>query len=67
MDKHRADSKENVVEYQLIEMYNITDRWYTIEITLTSGQKVRIHSGYLAEMQKPSFISDIAAQEARQS
>ena len=63
-NKHDANSAVNVMQYQLIEMYDITERWYTVEITLDNGTSVKIHSGYLAEMQKPSFIADIAAQEA---
>lgn len=61
---HDSESSVNVISYKLAEMYNITDRWYTMEITLDDGSKVRIHSSYLAEMQKPSFIADMAAQMA---
>ncbi len=60
-DKTNPDSVINVIEYQLVEMYDISERWYTIEITLIDGNKTKIHSGYLIEMQKPSFIADMAA------
>lgn len=58
-DKTDADSMTNISSYQIIEMY---DTWYTIEITLEDGTKQRIHSGYLSDMQKPSFIADMATQ-----
>ena len=61
-DKYTADSVINVVSYQLVEMFDMLDRWYTVEVTLSDGCKDRIHSSYLAEMQKPSFIADMAAQ-----
>lgn len=63
-DNRNSDSIVNITDYRLLEMYDITDRWYTVEITLVDGSKVRIHSSYLAEMQKPSFIADMAAQLA---
>jgi len=43
---------------------NILERWYTVEIMPENGTSVIIYSGYLVEMQKPSSIADIAAQEA---
>ena len=61
-DKTKADSAVNVKQYRLVEMYNITERWYTVEIMTEAGDMVKIHSGYLAEMQKPSFIADMASQ-----
>ena len=63
-DKTDEKSVVNINKYQLIEMYDITEKWYTVEITLIDGTVVRIHSGYLIEMQKPSFIADMAAQNA---
>lgn len=61
-DKRDAESAVNVQTYRLAEMYNLTERWYIIEVTLEDGTKEKIHSDYLAEMQKPSFIADMAAQ-----
>ncbi len=61
-DKRDADSIVNISEYKIVEMYDTTERWYTIEIYLEDGSGVRIHSGYLAEMQKTSFIADMAKQ-----
>lgn len=61
-DKADTESVINVLEYQLVEMYEITERWYTVEITLEDDSKVKIHSSYLAEMQRPSFVADMAAQ-----
>ena len=58
---HDASSACCVTEFRILEMYDITDRWYTIGLTLEDGPNVRIHSGYLAEMQKASFIADVSA------
>lgn len=63
-NKTDAESVVNVKRYQLIEMFDITEKWYTVEITLEDATLVCIHSWYLIEMQKPSFISDMAAQNA---
>lgn len=58
-DQRDAKSIVNVINYQLVEMYDISEKWYMIDITLSNGQKVRIHSRYFIEMQKPSFITDM--------
>ena len=63
-DKRKADSVVDVITFQLKEMYDISERWYTIEVTLADGTKTLIHSGYLIEMQKASFVDDMAAQMA---
>lgn len=63
-DKRDSKSVVNIRKYQLVEMYNITERWYTVEITTEADQTVKIHSGYLIEMQKSSFIADMKAQMA---
>ena len=60
--KDDPNSKVNIISYQVLEMYEITERWFTIQIHTNDNQDVFIHSGYLAEMQKPSFISDMAEQ-----
>lgn len=61
-DKSDAESTVDVLDYQLVEMFDIKERWYTVEIRLADDSKVRIHSSYFAEMQRPSFIADMAAQ-----
>ena len=61
-NKNDADSVVNILQYQLTEMYDITDKWYSVRITNEDGSSVLIHSAYLIEMQKPSFIADMAAQ-----
>lgn len=58
-DKHDVSTATKVVSVKLLEMYDITYRWYTCEILLYDGSKVRIHSLYLAEMQKPDFVSTV--------
>lgn len=57
-DIHDSKSAVAIKKYRLAEMYEISDRWYTVEIVLDDESVVRIHSYYLAEMQKPSFVSD---------
>lgn len=59
-DKHAADSVTNVTHYRIEKTYNTTEKWYTIEITTENGTKVKINSLFLVEMQKPSFLEDIA-------
>ena len=46
-----------------MEMYNEWNRWYTIKVILADGTTAMIHSSYLAEMQSPSFVADMAALE----
>ncbi|MBR6951641.1 MAG: hypothetical protein IKH56_07915 [Oscillospiraceae bacterium] len=62
-DKTRPSSMVQINKYQIVEMFNNIDRWYTIEIETIDGQREKIHSMYLAEMQKPSFIADMANQK----
>ncbi len=61
-DKNDQESAVSVIRYQILEMYEITERWYTLEINTEDERVVRIHSSFLADMQKPSFISDLKAQ-----
>ena len=64
-DKTKIDSAVGVVSVRPAEMYDITDRWYTLEITLNDGAILFIHSAYLVEMQKSDFV-DSANGEADQ-
>ncbi len=50
--------------YSIIAAYQITERWFVIEIYTEEGKTIRIHSVFLAEMQKPSFVADMIEQEA---
>lgn len=63
-NKLDAESVTNIITYQLVKMFNITERWYTIEISTADGNTARIHSSFLIEMQKPSFVADMMAQTA---
>ena len=58
-DIHDASTNIIIDKYQLVEMYDITDRWYTVEVFLENGSSYKIHSDFLIEMQKPSFVADI--------
>lgn len=61
-DKANVESVIGIKTYQLVEMFNITNRWYTVEIILGDNTVIHIHSGYLIEMQKKSFVADMASQ-----
>lgn len=63
-DKRNADSAVPIETYRLIEMYTITDPWFTVEVKLKNGSTEKIHSLHLIEMQKPSFVADMLAQSA---
>ncbi len=60
-DKKDRDTAINIIKYQITEMYDISEKWYTVELTLSDDTKVKTHSGYLIEMQKPNFTVDMAA------
>ena len=57
----KTNSAVPVLNYQVKEFFN---EWCIIEVTLANGETRSIHSSYLAEMQKPSFVTDMARQEA---
>ena len=61
-NKNDQASAVNVLRYQILEMYEITERWYTLEIQTEDARIVRIHSSFLADMQKPNFIADMKEQ-----
>lgn len=63
LDKKDKNSIIGIERYRLVEMYGNEDAWCTVEIFLKNNESVRIHSRYLVEMQKPSFIEDIKKQE----
>ena len=55
-----------VTDYRIAEMYDISDPWFTITFS-TGSRQVCIHSMFFAEMQKPSFVTDMKkAAEAAQ-
>lgn len=62
-DTLNPNSVENVISYRLIDMFQITERWFVVEVTLEHSETRRIHSAFLIEMQKPSFIADMKAQQ----
>ena len=61
-DKRDEKSVVDIEKYQIVEIHKVTSMWYLVEITTKTGLVVRLHSSYLIEMQKPSFIADMAAQ-----
>lgn len=54
-----SDSVVPILNYRVREFF---PEWSIIEVTLTNGEIYVIHSSYLAEMQKPSFVADMARQ-----
>ena len=63
-DKRDASSVVAIKSYQLVEMFDVTEKWYTVEASLEDDSIIRIMSWHLIEMQKPSFITDMAVQDA---
>lgn len=45
--KSNADSVVSIDTYRLVEMYTITDPWFTVEVKLKNGSMERIHSLHL--------------------
>lgn len=63
-NKHDASSIVSVSKYKIIEMYNITYSWYTLELTLLgTSDSVKIHSSFFSDMQDPKFIEKLKKQE----
>lgn len=56
----------NIKTYKVGRIYRITDLWCDIEILTEDGIKKNIHSAFLAEMQKPSFVADMIAQQGKE-
>ncbi len=61
-----VNSIKKVDKVRVVEIYDKTDFWMTFEIVLEDGTTVRIHSDFLSEMQKPSFVRDYIQQEKQQ-
>ena len=61
-NKRDASSVVNVANYRIKKVYGDPEHWYVISITTENNQQVNIHSSYLGEMQKPSFVYDMEAQ-----
>lgn len=49
--------RSNVIDYKVVETYKPSESSLVL-ITIESGHQVNILSDYLAEMQKPSFVSE---------
>lgn len=58
-DKNDQESKVNILRYKVVEQYKKGDQWFIIEIETETGDIIKIHSDFLIEMQKPSFITDL--------
>ena len=52
-------TKENIKRYRICDVYEVSDFWATVEIETESGKILRIHSDFLAHMQKPMFVKDM--------
>ncbi len=58
-DRKDPGSAARIVKYRLVRMHGEEEPWYTVEITLEDGSLARIHSGFLAEMQKSGFMEEM--------
>ena len=63
-DKLDPASIVYIISYRVLDVYQITERWYIVEAYTEDGETIRVHSTFLAEMQKPSFVADMKAQQA---
>ncbi len=62
-NKYTPSSAIKVVSIHVLEMFEVTDRWYLCELSLYDESSIRIHSAFLAEMQKPDFFLEKNEQE----
>lgn len=66
-NKLYTESVTDILTYRIVRMFDISDRWYTIEVNTADGNTARIHSSFLIEMQKPSFVADMKEQAEKTS
>ena len=66
-DNLYAESVTDILTYRIVKMFDISDRWFTIEVNTADGNTARIHSSFLIEMQKPSFVADMKEQAEKTS
>ena len=59
IDVKDKSSIRDVTEYRIVKLYEVTERWATVEVVLDNGEKNLINSMFLNEMQKPSFIEEM--------
>ena len=63
-NKHDTSSVVYVSNYKIIEMYNISYPWYTLEIRFRDTEDtVKIHSSFFVDMQDPKFVEKFKKQE----
>lgn len=48
----------NVLDYEVVEVYEPSHS-SSLMITIDNGEKIRILGDFFADMQKPSFVSDM--------
>lgn len=65
LDKSDPNSFIDVENFKIIESFEITAKWYMLDVTIKTGDVIRIHSSHFAEMQKPNFVADMAAQSSQ--
>ena len=54
----REDIKRSVDKFEIDEIYTITEPWFTLTLYM-GNDTVKIHHSYFAEMQSPTFVSDM--------
>ena len=63
-NKYDASSVAFVSKFKIIEVYNLTYPWYTLELSLQNTEEtVRIHSSFFSDMQDPKFVEKYRKQE----
>ncbi len=55
-NKNTPSSAIKVVSIHVLEVFEVTDKWYLCELSLCDESPIRIHSAFLAEMQKQDFF-----------
>lgn len=65
--KNKLDSSSvvDITTYKVIKMFDGINRWFVVEVTTEEGNSISIHSSFLSEMQQPSFVADMKAQQRK--
>lgn len=63
-DQRKEDSVIPVAGFRIAQIHAAEDLWCTVIVILEDGSCARIHSAYLAEMQKTTFVEDMEARMA---
>lgn len=59
-----AKSTINVVAFEILKEYNVSDYWSVLKLYLENGEWIKIHSAYFKSMQSPTFFEDREKEKA---